>query len=664
MPFFSKIWQRGWLRGLAISFLVFWIIAPVSFLPLGEFLENRALDFAYQWRSPQPAVTDILVVGIDEASFQELRRAWPWPRSWHARLIRRLQAAGARLIAFDVVFAEPTSPSEDEALATALREAGNVVLAKTIEVVSDPRFRRQILISPLPSLATAAPAVGLAMVTPDPDGVVRRFHARLAGHETLAAVLARLLRPDLPISAEGLINYAGPARSLDCVSYYQVIDPDHPLPAARIQGKIVLVGRVLEASVAPQGQADMFYTPYFPLTGQPMAGVEIQGHILHTLLTGTAGQNLPARGRVLLSAALLLLAGPVFARLSPLSGLGILLVAVACLGSLSLYLFWQHHWVLPPVLLSLGLTACYGGNALCHYLLAAREKRWLRQAFSRYVSSSLVEMITAQPERLRLGGDKVEVTVMFADLAGFTTISEGLSPEKLIHLLNEYFTAMTEIILAHQGTVDKYIGDAIMAFWGAPLPVVKPATLACQAALAMHRELEFLQRRFQQHGLPPVEARIGLHTGPAIVGNVGSKERFNYTVMGDTVNLASRLEGVNKIYGTHILLSDSTFNQVQDEFLCRELDSVRVKGRQQPVAIYELLGDKTVRAQYPWLAPFAAGLAAYRQGQWNKAAARFQEVLTQHPGDPPTLCFLQRLATYQQQPPPPDWQGVYSLETK
>jgi adenylate cyclase len=416
--------------------------------------------------------------------------------------------------------------------------------------------------------------------------------------------------------------------------------------------------------VAPQGQADMFYTPHFSLTGQPMAGVEIQGHILHTLLTGTAGQIFPARGRVLLSIVLLLLAGPGFARLSPLTGLGVLLAAVAGLGSLALYLFWQHQWWLPPVLLSLGLAACYGGNALCHYLLAAREKRWLRQAFSRYVSSSLVEMITAQPERLRLGGDKVEVTVMFADLAGFTTISEGLSPEKLIHLLNEYFTAMTEIILAHQGTVDKYIGDAIMAFWGAPLPVVKPATLACQAALAMHRELEPLQHRFQQHGLPPVEARIGLHTGLAIVGNVGSKERFNYTVMGDTVNLASRLEGVNKIYGTHILLSESTFNQIQDEFLCRELDLVRVKGRQQPVAIYELLGDKTARAQFPWLAPFTAGLAAYRQGQWNKAAARFQEVLTQRPGDPPTLCFLQRLATYQQQPPPPDWQGVFSLETK
>ncbi len=664
MPSSSNVWQRGWLRGLAIGFLVFWIIAPVSFLPLGEFLENRALDFAYQWRLSLPPAADILVVGIDEASFQELRRAWPWPRSWHARLIRRLQAAGAQIIAFDVVFAEPTSPVEDEDLTTAIREAGNVVLAKTIEVVSDPRFRRQILISPLPSLATAAQAVGLAMVTPDPDGVVRRFHTHLAGQETLAAVLARLARPDLAIPASGLINYAGPARSLDCVSYYQVIDPDHPLPAARIQGKIVLVGRILEASVAPQGLADMFYTPHFSLTGQTMAGVEIQGHILHTLLTGTTGQLLSTRGRVLLFVVLFLLAGPGFARLSPLTGLGVLLATVVGLGGLSLYLFWQHHWWLPPVLLCLGLMACYGGNALCHYLLAAQEKRWLRQAFSRYVSSSLVEMITAHPERLRLGGDKVEVTVMFADLAGFTTISEGLSPEALIQLLNEYFTAMTEIILAQQGTVDKYIGDAIMAFWGAPLPVVKPASLACQAALAMQRVLRPLQLRFQQHGLPPVEARIGLHTGPAIVGNVGSKERFNYTVMGDTVNLASRLEGVNKIYGTHILLSENTFSQVQDEFLCRELDLVRVKGRHQPVAIYELLGEITAQAQYPWLAPFAAGLAAYRQGQWNKAAARFQEVLIQRPGDPPTLCFLQRLAAYQQQPPPPDWQGVFSLETK
>ena len=663
MPSFSNVWQQGWLRGLLLGVLTFWLIAPASFLPVGEFLENRALDFAYQWRPvPRPA-TDIVVVGIDEASFQELRRAWPWPRSWHAQLIRRLRAAGARLVVFDILLAEPSLPAEDDDLAAALREAGNVVLARSLEVAVDRHFRRQILLSPLPQLAAAARGVGLAMVTPDPDGVVRRFRTTLAGQETLAALAVRLLRPDLALPSGGLINFAGPARSLDCVSYSQVIASDHPLPAARLQGKIVLVGRMLEASVAPQGQADMFYTPHFSLTGQAMAGVEIQGQIIHTLLTGTAGQVLPRRWLLGLYLLLSLFFGWSFARLSPVAGLGLVLAAAALLGAGTLYLFWQYHWWLPPVLLILGLSLIYGGNTLGHYLLAAREKRWLRQAFSRYVSSSLVEMITAHPERLRLGGEKVELTVLFSDLAGFTTISEDLSPEELIQLLNEYFTAMTDVIFACQGTVDKYIGDAIMAFWGAPLPVAKPAALACQAALAMQQALAPLQDRWQHQGRPRLEARLGLHTGPAIVGNVGSRERFNYTVMGDTVNLASRLEGVNKIYGTHILLSHSTYLQVQDEFLCREIDSVQVKGRHQPVAIYELLGRLAERPRWPWLETFAAALAAYRAGDWLRADNLLQEVLVQQPGDPPSLCLQQRIRLYREHPPP-DWQGVFKLDTK
>ncbi len=676
MPSFSNVLQKRWLRGIILGLLAFWLVAPMGFLPVGDFLENRALDFCYQWRPSQPPARDILVVGIDEPSFQELRRGWPWPRSWHAALIRRLQAAGARVIVFDVVFADPGDPADDAEFAAALKAAGNVILAKTIEMVADPRFRRQILITPLPQFAGAARGVGLAMVTPDADGVVRRFAATLAGQETLALLAARLYDPRAHVSGsqQGLINFVGGSRSLDCVSYYQVIDPQHPLPAARIRDKIVLVGRMLEASVAPQGQADMFYTPHFSLTGQTMAGVEIQGNIIHTLLTDTAGHTLPVQFRVGFSLLAFLLAGYLFARLSPLTGLlllrlspltGLLLVAaVLALGAGAvLLLFWYQRLWVPPVLWAAGLLFVYGGNALCHYFLVSREKRWLRQAFSRYVSHSLVELITAHPERLRLGGEKVTLTVLFSDLAGFTGISEGLTPEALIQLLNEYFTRMTDIILACQGTLDKYIGDAIMAFWGAPLPLAKPASLACQAALAMQQALGPLREHWQRQGLPAVSARIGIHTGPAIVGNVGSRERFNYTVMGDTVNLASRLEGVNKIYGTHILLSESTYQQVQTQFLCRELDSVRVKGRTQPVVIYELLGRLEDQARFPWLATFAAALAAYRQGHWDQAASLFQEVLALCPDDPPALTLHRRVQAYRQQPPP-HWQGVYTLDTK
>jgi adenylate cyclase len=666
LPSFSDKFSKPWLRGLLLGLFAFWVITPMSFLPLGKFLENRALDFCYQWRPDQPPPPEILLVGIDEASFQELRRSWPWPRSWHARLIKRLVAAGAKLVVFDIVFAEPSTPEEDQEFISTVQAAGNVVLAKTLEMVEGPQFRRQILITPMPHLAAVARGIGLAMVTPDMDGVVRRFQVQLAGQETISAVAARLFKPeiDFPASLSGLINYAGPARSLDTVSFYQVIDPDHPLPAERIQGKIVLVGRMLEAGVNPRGQADAFYTPHFSLTGQTMAGVEIQGHIIQTLLQNQCGKTFPDGPRVFLYLFTFLAAGYLFARLSPLTGLIGLIFMCGLLFSASVYLFLHQCLWFPPVLLASGFILIYGSNSFCHYVLAAKDKRWLRQAFSRYVSTSLVEIISSNPEQLRLGGEEVEVSVLFSDLIGFTSVSEDLSPESLIHLLNEYFSTMTDIIMNNKGTVDKYIGDAIMAFWGAPLPTTDHAGKACQAALAMKKAIHPLQEIWRERGLPLLGARLGIHTGQAIVGNVGSRDRFNYTVMGDTVNLASRLEGVNKIYGTNVLVSESTFKEAGPAFLFREVDLVQVKGRLQPVTIYELLGHQEDLPDFPWLETFAAALRSFRHRQWEQAAQLFREVLAHRPNDPPSLCFQKRLKYFQQHPPMPDWHGIYTLNSK
>ena len=359
-----------------------------------------------------------------------------------------------------------------------------------------------------------------------------------------------------------------------------------------------------------------------------------------------------------------LAAAYLFARLSPLSGLIGLCLLCGILFSATVYLFLHHCLWFPPVLLASGFILIYGGNSFCHYVLAARDKHWLRQAFSRYVSSSLVESMTSHPEQLRLGGEEVEATILFSDLVGFTSISEDLTPENLIHLLNEYFSTMTEIILNCKGTVDKYIGDAIMAFWGAPLPIIDHAEKACLAALAMKKAIAPLQETWQERGLPPLGARLGLHTGQAIVGNVGSRDRFNYTVMGDTVNLASRLEGVNKIYGTSIIVSESTYQKAGTDFLFRELDLVQVKGRLQPVTIYELLGRQEDTANFPWLETFTAVLQSYRQRQWDLAAQLFREVLVHQPKDPPSLCFQRRLKYFQQHPPLPDWHGIYSLNHK
>jgi adenylate cyclase len=239
-----------------------------------------------------------------------------------------------------------------------------------------------------------------------------------------------------------------------------------------------------------------------------------------------------------------------------------------------------------------------------------------------------------------------------------------MSPHALIKLLNDYFSPMTQIIMANRGTLDKYIGDAIMALWGAPVPLPDHALRACQAALEMEKAMTELQNDWQMQGLPPLVARLGLHSGSVVAGNVGSRERFNYTVLGDTVNLASRLEGVNKVYGTRILLSDKTCQHVKDRLLVRELDLVQVKGRGRPVTVYELLGAYPPEGNYPWLEYFAAGLQAYRQQQWEEASQAFNEVLRLKPHDRPTQVFLGRCRFFAVAPPPSDWQGVFVLDAK
>lgn len=653
-------------RTLGLGLLVAGLMALLSLFPFGQALENQALDLCYRLRPSRPQPPELLVVAVDEPSFQELKHSWPWPRRLHAQLVRRLAQSGARLIVFDIIFADATTPEDDGLLAQAFKDASNVVLGETLEVAQDPRFARRVLVSPLKSLKESARGIGLSMVTPDPDGVVRRFRLRLGGRETLPGVVARLVAPESPVPSEliGLINYVGPARSIDTVSFYQVIDPERPLPAARIRDRIVLVGRMLEASATPQAQADAFYTPFFGGGGQLMAGAEIQGNIIYTLLTRSWGRELRSRQKLGLLVAFLLLASLVLARLRPLAGLVVAALGLMLLTLVTLILFLALHFWVPPVLMGAGLVLVYSGHVLEHYFVEAREKRWLRHAFDRYVSPAVVEIISEHPERLELGGEEVEATVLFADLEGFTLVSETMPPKTLIRLLNEYFTPMTEIILAAEGTLDKYIGDAIMALWGAPVPMPDHALKACQAALKMQAAMVGLQAEWEAQGLPRLTARLGLHSGPVVAGNVGSRERFNYTVLGDTVNLAARLEGVNKVYGTRILLSEDTGRLVRDTLLLRELDLVQVKGRAQPVAVYELLGDLPPEEPPPWLARFASGLRLYRQRRWEEAYQAFGEVLRLRPDDQPSLVFRERCRIYAASPPGDDWQGVFILDAK
>jgi adenylate cyclase len=299
------------------------------------------------------------------------------------------------------------------------------------------------------------------------------------------------------------------------------------------------------------------------------------------------------------------------------------------------------------------------------YVTADQEKRQVRAAFQHYLTRSVMEEMLKHPEKLKLGGDKRELTVLFSDIRGFTTISERLAPEELVRTLNEYLTPMTQVVFETEGTLDKYMGDALMAVWGAPLSQEDHALRACTAALRMLEELALLRKKWRAQGRPEIEIGIGINSGAMAVGNMGSDLRFDYTVMGDNVNLGSRLEGTNKEYGTRIIISQSTYSLVSGQVSARELGSVRVKGRTQPVVIYELRGlGAPSPAEARTVAAFEAGVHSYRSRLWDEAEAHFREVLATWADDGPAGHYLDDIADRRARPPEAAWDGVYQMKTK
>jgi adenylate cyclase len=300
------------------------------------------------------------------------------------------------------------------------------------------------------------------------------------------------------------------------------------------------------------------------------------------------------------------------------------------------------------------------------YVTEGRQRRQLRAVFDKYMSAEVVDEVMRHPEQVKLGGDRKELTVFFSDVAGFTTISEQLSPEELVTLLNKYLSAMTKIIRVHRGNVNKYLGDGIMAIFGAPLGDPNHASLACYAALESQETLARLRQEWKAEGYPEIVARIGINSGPLVVGNMGSEERLEYTVMGDSVNLASRLEGANKFYDTLILLGPRTYELAKADIEARPVDLLRVKGKKEPVQVYELLARKgrLDQARDQVVRTFLEGLEAYKGREFSTAKARFEEALQLDPTDGPSKVYRERAISYLSTPPPLDWDGVYELKSK
>jgi adenylate cyclase len=546
----------------------------------------------------------------------------------------------------------------------------------------------------LAQLAESAASYGFFNTTPDADGTLRRalLMVRYQDQDFFPSLAMQVLReyekiPDQEIAAyisenglermqfgrhnlrpwrDGsvLINYTGPYHTYQHYSMWDVLRG--AVPPETFKDKIVLVGGTA------LGIGDLRSTPFQKQDAGYM-GVEVHANIIDNLLhSDEKGRSFLTRGlyEEIIDTGFILLFGLVFgfwfSRIKPLySTISVFLT----LGAFAWFVYFSFaRWGLwLSCLIPAGtLVVNYAVITSFRMIFEEGEKRKIRKTFSQYLSPGVIALIEKDPQKyIRPGGETKELTVMFSDIRGFTTLSEGLTADELVLLLNEYLGEMTEVIFRNLGTLDKYIGDAIMAFWGSPYPQTDHAYRACACALQMVQSLEKLNARWQAEGRKQISIGVGLNTGPVNVGNMGSAKRLAWTVMGDNVNLASRLEGMTKEYHTRIVISEGTYRQVADKFVCRDLDKIRVKGKLQPVTIYELLDFAEQREKYePLLSRFHHAMEAYREQNWHEAAARLGEILIRFPRDGPTQVFLDRVLEFTQNAPEPDWDGVYVMKTK
>jgi class 3 adenylate cyclase len=423
-----------------------------------------------------------------------------------------------------------------------------------------------------------------------------------------------------------------------------------------IAGKICIIGET--ASLTP----DLKHVP----VGPAYPGVFFHSAVINQILTQQFIREAPHLVNVVVILALCVVVSMLVSRRSVFQASVFTLLLVIIFGGVVFYLFSEKMVYLKAGFAPIGMVSCYVIMTAYRQLTEEREKRKIRTLFEHYNSPAMVEQMVQDPSRVRLGGEERQLTVFFSDIEGFTSISERMPPERLVAFLNRYLGAMTDIILESGGTLDKYEGDAIIAFWGAPLSLENHARSACLAAIDSQKKLAELRRAFSAEGLPEVRCRIGLSSGEMIVGNMGSSQRFDYTVMGDAVNLGQRLEVSNKLYGTQIMISQTTYELAKEAIDARELDLLKVKGKAKPVKVYELLGRKgeTPEVARKMLPPFAEGLQRYREMRWDDAIDIFSEVLRLHPGDGPARALLERCRAFKNSPPGDDWDGSFSSELK
>jgi adenylate cyclase len=708
-------------QGLLAGLIAFLLIAGLFELgrafpglaPLQR-LENLAQDWE-RVRFAEPYQSPIEIVLLDDVSLREAEEQFsikfPWQREVYGNAVDFLRSAGAKAVVFDFLFTSASSygPDDDAAFAKAVRRQGHVTAGMLLSAADQPDARRRFaalpglhrlppapgslelakgIESPLPPLWGAFAGVGDVCFEQDSDGLGRRYRLAAAlqtdgspdsaaaeRFPSLALAAARDLGAADPnwaglrLGKQSLLfrqprGESGSTRLFDvAASWAKVQAGDKPLvDPGRFKGKVVLIGS------SAQALSDLRPCPM----SKSLPGVELQAMALDNLLSGQSLRVL--RPSALYWLALLLGCLAVSSLSFRLRGAGQwlpLLATVAANTGLGLWLYPNAHLLIPVALPAAAMVTAFGAAALGYFWTERQDRQRVTAVFGQFLSPAVVAGLREQGGQLEMGGETRQLTVFFSDLQGFTSFSEKLSPPALVEILNEYLTEMGDVVVGRfDGTVDKYIGDAIMAFWNAPLDQADHAWRGCAAAWACQVRLAEIQASLKAKGLDAGDEgmvmRIGLNTGPAVAGLMGSQRKLNYTVMGDTVNTASRLEGANKPYGSRILVSQATLDAAGPRVLNRPLDYIKVKGKAEPTAVFQVIGLQGEPGRLfdeAYVAAWSSALAHYKAGRFGEALAGFEACAHQQPKDLAARLFIDRCAHYQQEPPQA-WDGVYTMKTK
>ncbi len=667
--------------GLLIALIMLLLVNRGAFDGLQKGIQNKFYDFA-------SASPEIVIVAIDEKSLTELGKLPRWKRATYSKAIDILNEEGAAAIGIDMTFPDQSihGQEDDEAFRDSLKHSENVVLAARYYFENGGRIPEL----PNATLMEAEPKVGWINVSLDEDGFVRKLpifsSARDQTFEAFSLEVARLYSHQEPLNYTVehnqyaysdettipvhtltdavskqdthfmYINYFAAPGSFTQVSMTDLLNKnfvDNKGNRADFHDKIILIG---PTAIDLQ---DYYNSPVSQ--GVRMPGVEIHANNIQTIITK---KFLRDQSNLSLWAGLI---GLIVINLILFSFLRIrfaipILIAELFGILIAGIVFYEQRIFLNVIYPFITVFLTFISSFLLRLRFEQREKKYIKSAFGHFVNQSVVEQILKDPKMLQLGGAKREVTAFFSDVAGFTSISENMEPGQLVTFLNSYLDEMTNVILEHQGTLDKYEGDAIMAFWGAPVPQKDHALHACLAALENQEKVAQFRLISKEHNLPPIHIRIGINSGEVIAGNMGSEDRFDYTIMGDNVNLASRLESINKQYGTEIIISEYTYESVKEQLICRELDQIRVKGKDKPVRIYELIGKNGEVSQemLARIQAFNEALKLYRSKNFMAAQKKFAAMTD----DPPAKVFAERCETFIKNPPEMGWDGVFTFTTK